>query len=137
MAVVEAKYMWLGRDGKIHYIGKREFDAVVNSADKIVGTAMRVAVIGAIAPHTVIPVFAAEAVSEGNAVMAGLSPVIKLITDIAEPITYGYMVKGFLKFTQGKEEEAKKTLTNAGIGFLGVQFVPSVMKFLRELDLFV
>lgn len=141
MAVIESKFMWMGKDGKIHYISKSDFDKAINVADKLIDKAVLAAIIGVTFSHGNIAYAAevagaaAEAATE-NSIMAGLAPLIKMIGDIAEPVTYGYMVKGFLKFTQGKEEEAKKTLVNAGTGFLGCKFTPQVIKFLGGLTLF-
>lgn len=142
MAVVESKFMWMGKDGKIHYISKSDFDKAVNVAEKIVDKAVLAAVVGVVASSgnlvfaAEVAGAAAEATVEANSIMTGLAPLIKMIGDIAEPVTYGYMVKGFLKFTQGKEEEAKKTLVNAGTGFLGCKFTPQVIRFLGGLTLF-
>lgn len=152
MAVVESKFMWIGKDGRIHYISKADYDKVITVAEKVVDKAVLAVVVGVVASSGNL-VFAAdvakssaaevakaaaiESAKNGNSIMIGLAPLIKLIGDIAEPVTYGYMVKGFLKFTQGKEEEAKKTLVNAGTGFLGCKFTPQVINFLSGLKLFV
>lgn len=104
---------------------------VVFVAEKVIDGTIKIVALNGIS-LAVAPVFAAQP----NTIMEGLTPIIRLITDVAEPVTYGYMVKGFLKFTQGQEEIAKKTLTNAGIGFVGVKFVPQIMEFLRGLNLF-
>lgn len=142
MAVIESKFMWMGKDGRIHYIAKADFDKVVNIANKVVDKVMIASVVTVVTSNSNL-VFAtevanvvAEATKDTNSIMTGLAPLIKLIGDIAEPVTYGYMVKGFLKFTQGKEEEAKKTLINAGTGFLGCKFTPQVINFLGNIKLF-
>lgn len=142
MAMVESKFMWMGRDGRIHYISKTDYDKAISIAEKVVDKAILATVVGIVASNGNL-VFAADAAKaatetakNGNSIMIGLAPLIKLIGDIAEPVTYGYMVKGFLKFTQGKEEEAKKTLVNAGTGFLGCKFTPQVIKFLGGITLF-
>ena len=142
MAVIESKFMWMGKDGRIHYIAKADFDKVVNIANKVVDKVMIASVVTVVTSNSNL-VFAtevanvvAEATKDTNSIMTGLAPLIKLIGDIAEPVTYGYMVKGFLKFTQGKEEEAKKTLINAGTGFLGCKFTPQVIDFLSDIKLF-
>lgn len=142
MAVVESKFMWMGKDGRIHYISKADYDKAVNVADKLIDKAVLAAIIGVtfsygnIAYAAEVAGAAAEVVEDTNSIMKGLAPLIKMIGDIAEPVTYGYMVKGFLKFTQGKEEEAKKTLVDAGTGFLGCKFTPQVIKFLGGITLF-
>lgn len=148
MSVVESQFMWMGKDGRIHYISKSDYDKAVNVVNKVVDKAMLAAVVTVVAGNSNVvwaaeatkaveaAKVAAEASKDSNSIMVGLAPLIKLIGDIAEPVTYGYMVKGFLKFTQGKEEEAKKTLVNAGTGFLGCKFTPQVIKFLGDIKLF-
>ncbi len=142
MAVVESKLMWMSRDGHINYIAKADFDKVVNVANKVVDRAIIAGVVTALVSNsnvvfaTEVANVAAETAKDTNSIMTGLAPLIKLIGDIAEPVTYGYMVKGFLKFTQGREEEAKKTLINAGTGFLGCKFTPQVIDFLGNIKLF-
>lgn len=122
---MQINFFYVNKKGKV----VTEKDAYV-VLEKVVDGTIKIIIINGVS-LAICPVYAAE-----NTIMHGLQPVIKLITDVAEPVTYGYMVKGFLKFTQGNEEEAKKTLTNAGVGFLGVKFVPQIMEFLRNTNLF-
>ena len=142
MAVVESKFMWIGKDGCIHYIAKADFDKLVNVVNKVVDKAIMIGIVTGVASNgnlvfaSEVAKVAAETAKDTNSIMTGLAPLIKLIGDIAEPVTYGYMVKGFLKFTQGREEEAKKTLINAGTGFLGCKFTPQVIDFLGNIKLF-
>ena len=142
MAVIESKFMWLGKDGRIHYISKNDYNRLINITNKLIDKVMLTGVI-TIASSNSNLVFASEVAKvavetakDSNSIMIGLAPLIKLIGDLAEPVTYGYMVKGFLKFTQGREEEAKKTLVNAGTGFLGCKFTPQVINFLSSINLF-
>lgn len=130
--IKEAKLMWLGKDGKIHYMDKETFDSIVKVVEKGTDIAIKVAAINCITLIVGGPTYAA-----GKSIAEGLQPVIDMIADCAEPITYGYMIKGFLKLTQGKEEEAKKVIQNAGTGFIGVKFIPQILRWLRELELFV
>ena len=142
MAVVESKFMWMGKDGRIHYISKDSYDKTIDTTNKIIDKAIVAGVIAVVASNgpmvfaSDMAKVAAATAKDGNSIMIGLAPLIKLIGDIAEPVTYGYMVKGFLKFTQGREEEAKKTLVNAGTGFLGCKFTPQVISFLGNIKLF-
>lgn len=142
MAVIESKFMWMGKDGRIHYISKASYDKAIDTANKVIDKAIVAGVVTVVASNAPM-VFASDmakvvatTAKDGNSIMVGLAPLIKLIGDIAEPVTYGYMVKGFLKFTQGREEEAKKTLVNAGTGFLGCKFTPQIISFLGNIKLF-
>lgn len=131
MAVIETKFMWLGSDGQIHYVSKEKFDSILAGAEKVVNGSIKVAVFSGITGLTGGNVFAATSISQG------LQPIVDLVADLAQPICYTYFLKGFLRIGQGRDEEGKKILKDAGMGFLGCRFVPDIMRFLNEVDLFV
>lgn len=131
MAVIETKYMWLGRDGKIHYVSKDKFDSILAGAEKIVDGGIKVAVFSGVTGLAGGNVFAATGIAQG------LQPIVDLVADLAQPVCYGYMLKGFLKIGTGHDETGKKILKDAGLGFLGCRFVPQIMDFLSSVDLFV
>lgn len=132
LKVTEVKFMWYNKKGELKYIEKEQFDKLLEGAEKLVDCGIRVAVFSGISVLIGGPVYAASA----NPIMQGLQPLINLIANLSEPVTYGYMTKGFLKYTQGKEEEAKNILKYAVIGFIGVKAVPQAMEWLRDFDLF-
>lgn len=126
----EAKWMWLGKDGKIHYISMEQYNEIVKMLNKAVDTAVAAGVVG-----VTMGVAGGNILADtGNPVMEGLQPVIDFIQNLSEPICYGFMVKGFLKYTQGDEEKAKKTIGNAIAGYLGVKFVPKLMALVGGID---
>lgn len=132
LKVIEAKFMWYNKNGELKYIEKEKFDRLIGVAEKVVDCGIRVAVFSGISVIVGGPIYAAGT----NPIMEGLQPLINLIANLSEPVTYGYMTKGFLKYTQGKEEEAKNILKYAVIGFIGVKAVPQAMEWLREFNLF-
>lgn len=131
MAVKEAKYMWMGKDGKIHYIDKQQFIKAMEMLEKGANIGIKIAIVNGVTLITGGPVFAA-----GMSLAEGLQPIVDMIAECAYPIAGGYMVKGFLKVTQGKEEEGKKILKDAGLGYIGTLFIPQILRFLGGLELF-
>lgn len=131
--VIEAKFIWMDKNGKIHYVSKEKFDSMISMAEKVVDGGIKMVIFTGISAVGGGQIFAAS----GNPIMDGLQPVIKLIGNFAEPVAYGYMVKGFLNITQGKEEEGMKVIKNSIKGYLGAKFVPQIMGFISDLNLFV
>lgn len=63
-----------------------------------------------------------------------LSPLIDVIKDLAEPVAYGFMIKGFLSIMGGDEQKGFKTIKNAVGGFVGIQFIPQIFKILKGIN---
>lgn len=61
----------------------------------------------------------------------GLQPLVDVLKDLAEPISYGFMVKGFLKIMAGEEHEGIKTIKEAIGGFIGIQWIPQIFKIIK------
>lgn len=129
--VKEAKFMWIGKDGTIKYVDKAKFEKAVAILEKGTTVFLKIAVVNGATLIIGGPVYA------GTSIAAGLQPIVDMIADCAEPICYGYFIKGFLKMAQSKEEEGKKVIKNAATGFLGVKFIPQIMKWLRGIQLFM
>lgn len=64
-----------------------------------------------------------------------VQPLIDVLIDLAEPVSYGFMVKGFLEWMSGKEHEGKKTIKAAATGYLGIQFIPQIFKIIKSIKL--
>jgi len=60
-----------------------------------------------------------------------LKPLVDVIKDLAEPISYGFMIKGFLSVMGGDESKGFKTIKNAIGGFVGIQFIPQIFVILK------
>ncbi len=65
----------------------------------------------------------------------GLQPLVDVLKDLAEPISYGFMVKGFLKIMAGEEHEGLKTIKGAIGGFIGIQWIPQIFKIIKGIGL--
>jgi hypothetical protein len=79
---------------------------------------------------TIISVFSGQIVYAGT-IAESLAPLIDVIKDLAEPVSYGFMIKGFMSVMSGDEQRGFKTIKNAAGGFLGIQFIPQIFKILR------
>lgn len=74
----------------------------------------------------------AMALSSGNPAFAafdvkrGVQPLVDVIVDLAEPVSYAGMVKGALQMSIGNEHEGKKAVGNAFKGYLVVKIAPMI-----------
>lgn len=59
-------------------------------------------------------------------VKEAVQPLVDVVIDLAEPITYAAMVKGGLQMAMGNEHEGKRAIANAFKGYLVVKFVPMI-----------
>lgn len=64
-----------------------------------------------------------------------LQPLIDVLQDLAEPVSYGFMVKGFLQIMAGDDHAGQKTIKGAIGGFLGIQFIPKIFSIIRNLKI--
>ena len=81
-------------------------------------------------------VFMNGAVSQvyAGTISHGLQPLINVLKDLAEPVAYGFMIKGFLEIISGKEHEGKKTLKYAAAGYVGIQWIPAIFSIIRGIS---
>lgn len=75
---------------------------------------------------------------DGGVVHAGtvtesLQPLVEILKDLAEPVSYGFMVKGFMKIMAGEEHEGMKTIKGAIGGFIGIQWIPYIFKIIKNI----
>lgn len=66
-----------------------------------------------------------------NAMNDALRPLIKILQDLAEPVSYGFMLKGFLQIMAGDDHAGQKTIKSAIGGFLGIQFIPKIFAIIK------
>ncbi len=78
----------------------------------------------------VFNVFSGQVVYAGT-IAESLTPLIDVIKDLAEPVSYGFMIKGFMSIMSGDEQKGTKTIKNAVGGFVGIQFIPQIFKILK------
>ena len=64
-----------------------------------------------------------------------VQPLVDILIDLAEPVSYAFMVKGFFSWMAGQEHEGKKTLKASIGGYLGIQFIPQIFKIIKEIKL--
>jgi hypothetical protein len=79
---------------------------------------------------TVINCFNGQTVY-AKTIAQSLSPLIDVIKDLAEPISYGFMIKGFMSVMGGDEQKGFKTIKSAIGGFVGIQFIPQIFAILK------
>jgi hypothetical protein len=68
-----------------------------------------------------------------GSVTQSLQPLVDVLKDLAEPVSYGFMVKGFMKIMAGEENEGMKTIKGAIGGFIGIQWIPYIFKIIKDI----
>lgn len=64
-----------------------------------------------------------------------VQPLINVLIDLAEPVSYGFMVKGFFEMMGGSDATGKKTIKHAVAGYLGIRFIPQIFKVIKGINL--
>lgn len=64
-----------------------------------------------------------------------LRPLLLTLQDLAEPIAYAYMIKGFMKLMSGDEHEGFKTIKFAASGYIGIQWIPYIFQIIKGIKL--
>ena len=70
-----------------------------------------------------------------DGISVAVQPLVDDLVELEEPVSYGFMVKGFLEMMAGKDHEGKKTLKSSITGFLGIQFIPQIFKIIKAIKL--
>ena len=73
--------------------------------------------------------------AEGVMPSEAVQPIVDILVDVAEPVSYGFMVKGFIQWMAGKENDGKKTIKASAVGYMGVQFMPQIFKVIKAVKL--
>lgn len=68
-------------------------------------------------------------------ISSSVQPLIDVLIDLAEPVSYGFMVKGFIEWMTGRENEGKKTIKSSMTGYLGIKFIPQIFKIIKGINL--
>ena len=116
---------------KIYYIKNNKCIDITPKVDE--KTLIKALLIAGFTMHTLnnpILLFA-----EGIKPSEAVQPLIDILIDVAEPVSYGFMCKGFLLWMAGKENDGKKTIKASAIGYLGVQFIPQIFKIIKAIKL--
>lgn len=70
-----------------------------------------------------------------NGISEAVQPLVDILVDAAEPVSYGFMAKGCFQWMSGQEHEGKKSIKSSIVGFLGIQFIPQIFKIIRTIKL--
>lgn len=72
-------------------------------------------------------------VAYAGGISQGMQPIIDILKDLAEPIAYGFMIKGFMKIMAGDETEGLKTIKYAIGGYVGIQWIPFIFRTIQTI----
>lgn len=75
------------------------------------------------------PIYAADGITKA------VQPIVDILIDLAEPVSYGFMCKGFMQVCSGKEAEGKKAIKDAAAGYLGIRFIPQIYDIIKGINL--
>lgn len=70
-------------------------------------------------------------VAYAGSITSSVQPIIDVLKDLAEPIAYGFMIKGFMKIMAGDEHDGMKTIKYSIGGFVGIQWIPSIFRLIK------
>lgn len=70
--------------------------------------------------------------ANASTITEGVQPIIEILKDLAEPISYGFMIKGFLKLMSGEEHEGIKIIKCAITGYIGIQWIPMIFRVIKS-----
>jgi hypothetical protein len=65
-------------------------------------------------------------------VKQAMKPIIDTLKDLAEPVTYAFMIFGGLKYASGHSAEGGKIIKNAIGGYILVQWIPWIFSIIRQ-----
>lgn len=68
-----------------------------------------------------------------GSISSSVQPIINVLKDLAEPVAYGFMIKGFMKIMAGDEHEGMKTIKYAIGGYIGIQWIPSIFGLIKSI----
>jgi len=63
----------------------------------------------------------------------GLKPLLRTLQDLAEPVSYGFMIKGFMQIMSGDEHQGTGTIKHAILGYVGIQWIPRIYAIIRNI----
>ncbi|MCM0648609.1 hypothetical protein NBE98_09510 [Clostridium swellfunianum] len=66
-----------------------------------------------------------------GSITSSVQPIIDVLKDLAEPIAYGFMIKGFMKIMAGDEHEGMKTIKYSVGGYVGIQWIPAIFRLIK------
>jgi hypothetical protein len=65
-------------------------------------------------------------------VKQAMKPIITTLQDLAEPITYAFMIFGGLKYASGHSAEGGKIIKNAIGGYVLIQWIPWIFSIIKQ-----
>lgn len=82
---------------------------------------------------TLIMVNGTSTIAYAGSISQGVQPIIDILKDLAEPVAYGFMIKGFMKIMAGDENEGFKTIKYSVGGYLGIQWIPMIFNTIKSI----
>lgn len=71
--------------------------------------------------------------AHAGTVTQSLQPLVDVLKDLAEPVSYGFMIKGFMKIMAGEEHEGMKVIKGAIGGYIGIQWIPYIFNIIKNI----
>lgn len=68
---------------------------------------------------------------QASTVTESVQPIINVLKDLADPVAYGFMIKGFMKVMAGEEHEGLKIIKGAVGGYVGIQWIPMIFSLIK------
>ena len=84
-------------------------------------------------PATILIVSSNTQVLAESSISAKLHPVIALLQDLVEPVSYCFMIYGGLKIISGNKSRGLEILKDAAAGYVLVQWIPWLFDIIRSI----
>lgn len=97
--------------------------------EKVTETLLKMA-----APTAVI-LLTSSGVYADTGVSKAMKPLISALQDLAEPVSYAFMVYGGIKYMSGHSNEGAKTIKEAIGGYVLIQWIPWIFGIIKGIGL--
>jgi uncharacterized membrane protein len=66
-------------------------------------------------------------------IKTAMKPLINALQDLAEPVSYAFMIYGGIKYMSGHSSEGQQTIKNAIGGYVLIQWIPWIFGIIRSI----
>jgi predicted RNA-binding protein len=73
------------------------------------------------------------ALAAGPDIKQAMKPLITALQDLAEPVSYAFMIYGGIKYMSGHSSEGQQTIKNAIGGYVLIQWIPWIFEIIKSI----
>jgi hypothetical protein len=83
------------------------------------------------AAPTAMILLTTQGVYADTGIKQAMKPLIQALQDLAEPVSYAFMIYGGIKYMSGHSSEGQKTIKEAIGGYVLIQWIPWIFGIIR------